>query len=82
MEKVKIGITRYDLTRFFFFAEEKGIRFNGDYRVYSEAIYLTNEAGTSLDWDESQLDDTEIKIVVSMLNLLIKSHKLHYIKGE
>ena len=82
MEKVKIGITRYDLTKFFIFSEKNKIRFNGDCRIYSEAIYLTDEAGTSLHWNEEKLDDTEIKIVVSMLNLLIKSHKLHYIKGE
>ena len=81
MKKVKIGITRYDLTKFFIFSVKNEISFNGECRIYSEAIYLTGEAGTSLHWNEEQLDDAEIKIVVSMLNLLIKSHEL-YFKGE
>lgn len=81
MNKVKLAITRYDLTRFFFYAEENEIRFNGDYEIYSESIYYAGTAGSSLDWDESDLDEEGIKLLVMMLNILIKSHEL-YFKGE
>jgi len=80
MNKIKLAITRYDLTRFFFYAEENGIRFNGDYDIYDDSIYFSG-AFNSIQWSEEELNDGEIEILISMINKLVKSHEL-YFKGE
>ena len=78
MNKIKLRITRYDLTRFSFYAEENNIKFKGDYDIFSESVYFSGTASSSLDWNEIDLDNNEIKLLVAMLNILIKSHKLYY----
>lgn len=80
MEKIKLKITRYDLSRFSFYVEENNIKFKGDYDIYINSIYYASGASSYLDWNENDLDEGEIKLLVAMLNVLIKSHKLHYAK--
>ena len=77
--KEKLKITRNDLTCFYKFAEDNDLKFVEGItkgKIYSDSIYLSNDASTSLCWDD-RTSIKNIKLIIKMLNILITSHELY-----
>lgn len=80
MKKKKIIIRKNDLRCLSFFFEEKNITLKNIpiSRVYSDSIYLGEEAYSFLTWNTDSLSSKKIELLIGMINTLLENTKLIY----
>jgi len=81
--KEKINVTKEDLEDLGEFLKDKEIEVEfkfKDTKLLYKSMYLSTGASNYISWDTKDLTLQEIKVLVTMLNCNLKSHKLVYIK--
>lgn len=80
MEKRKLHITKTNLDFFSMFCKKNKIVFKETsfLRIYTSTIYFGKGTSGFLGWEVNALKEKQLKILVSMINIMLEDTELVY----